>query len=99
MSPVNIGDLDIESFVELIRNCIRSELNQRERVSAALGKGLERDSLWSLKDLVRSAVREELLKDSYRTTRALIQASAPFETFKVLVHSLDRLFHKKQSSD
>lgn len=92
---MNIGDLDIESFVELIRNCIRSELNQRERVSAALGKGLERDSLWSLKDLVRSAVREELLKESYRTTKALIHASAPLESFKTLVHTLDDLLQKK----
>jgi hypothetical protein len=33
---MRVGELEIETFVELLRNCIRAELNQRERMSSAL---------------------------------------------------------------
>lgn len=33
---MKVKDLDIEVFVELIRNCVRAELNQQKKIQEAL---------------------------------------------------------------
>lgn len=70
---MKVSDLDVESLVELIRNCVRAELNQHQRIREVLGV-VERSDERRKTDLINDTLfiigqLKQALSD-WRTKRA-----------------------------